>query len=175
MKPNIFWLMFCVVALVAGRKVAGLRADSSAAPIRIGVFQARAVALAYWRSDAGLKEINDLVSKAKAARQNGGDTTQLRALENQCQAMQDHVMAEAFGNAPIDDVMRKLQNVLPDVAQQNNVVAIVPQVAFKAEGVETVDVTDQLSMTFKPTPRTCSMMRDLVTHPCVPLKIAGAN
>lgn len=177
MKIKFSWLLFCaaIIILIAGRDAANSDPTTPPARVRIGVFQPRALALAYWRSDTGLRQINDAVKQARIAKQNGCTMMQLEALETNCQALQDHMMAQAFGGAPIDDVLAKLQDVLPKVAQKDNVVAIVPQVTFKAENVETVDVTDDLAAPFKPSAQTHKMMCDLSRQPPASLKVANGN
>lgn len=177
MKLKLLWLLIlaAIVVLVSGSGAANSQASRSAPEIRIGTFNTRSLALAYWRSDAGLAQINATVNRAKTARQNGCDMMQLKLLEDDCRSLQDGMMAEVFGNAPIDDVMPKLRDVLPIVAKQYDVVAIVPQVSFVSDGVETVDVTNALAAAFKPSAKTCRMMADLPKHPCAALKIANDN
>jgi hypothetical protein len=177
MKIKFAWLLLCaaVLILVAGRNAVNSDPTTPSPRVRIGVFQPRALALAYWRSDAGLNQIHDAVNQARTAKQNGCSMMQLQALEGNCRTLQDHMMAQAFGGAPIDDVLAKLQDVLPKVAQKDNVVAIVPQLSFKTDSVEAVDVTDDLAAPFKPSAQTYKMMCDLSQQPPASLKVANGN
>jgi len=176
MKTKTIWIVIgAMIAIIASRDAANSQMQSPKPQVRIGIYEPRALALAYWRSDAGLKQIHDAVNQAQVAKQNGCPMIQLQALEGNCQALQDHMMAQAFGGAPIDDVLAKLQNVLPKVAQKNDIVAIVPQVTFKGENVEAVDVTGDLAAPFKPNDQTYRMMCDLSRRPPASLKVADGN
>ena len=69
--------------------------------------------------------------------------------------------AQVFSNAPIDDILPKLKEVLPAVAKQANVAAIVPSADWRDPAVELVDVTDLLADQFKPTEKTRTMMGEI--------------
>ena len=66
---------------------------------------------------------------------------------------------QAFGNAPVDDILQHVSDKLPGVAQKAGLCAIVQHVDFHDSTVETVDVTAQLVALFDPDERTLTLIR----------------
>ena len=127
--------------------------------VRIGTFDSRALAIAYYRSapfQKILAEKRAQLSKAKAA----GDSAAAGQLEAEGRRLQDQINRQGFGNAPIGDVIKHVENELPKVSDKAGVDVIVSrwEVVFEKSGTTFVDVTDQLVQLYKPDKKTLKVI-----------------
>lgn len=130
----------------------------------VGIYNSRAVALAWGRSKAHNDVITQLYAEAQKAKATG-DSAKLKELRKQGSSMQDKLHRQVFGDAPIDDILSTaLKDALPAIMKK----AGVTQIAAKTPNnstVKTVDITEALVDYFNPTPQTRKMISDLVKHP----------
>jgi hypothetical protein len=176
MRLLAFCWIFCSVfgllrlSAIAAEPAAGDNAaDENAKPIRVGVYDSRGVALAYYRQylrspefTARLKKLKEDHDKAKAA----GDTEKAKKLEAEGQGMQAHSHAQVFGAAPIDEILAKIKDQLPQIAKQAGVDLIVCKwtITYQAADAHLVDVTEQMAKQFQPDEATMKMIRDIPKH-----------
>ncbi len=169
MKPASLIVALCVVAsflfVPAARS-----APAPAAGLRIGTFDSRAVALAHWRSEEGMKKLNGLheeMAKAKAA----GDETRVAELEVEGPGLQVRPHQQVFSTGTISDVLRKIESDLPAIAEQAGVSLLVSkwEVAYQGADVECVDVTRALVDLFSPSEEILAMLEDMDEQPPVPI------
>jgi hypothetical protein len=148
-------------------------ARPAAKPLRVGTFDSRAVALAYYRKFyrspefvARLKKLKEEHDRAKTA----GDQEKAKKLEAEGRAEQDHSHSQVFGSAPIDEILAKVKERLPEIAKQAGVELIASKwsVTYQAPGAQLVDVTEPMAKLFQPDEQTLKILRDLVKHPPVP-------
>ena len=134
--------------------------------MRVGTFDSRAVALAYYRKFyrspefvAHLKKLREDRDQANAA----GDHEKAKKLEAEGRAEQGHSHSQVFGSAPIDEIVAKIKDQLPRIAKQAGVDLIVSKwsVAYRSPGAEFVDVTEPMAKLFQPDEQTWKMLRDL--------------
>jgi hypothetical protein len=143
----------------------------SAAPtVRIGVFDSRMVALAYYNSDEHRRFMQDLMAQLKAAKA-ANDTAKIADLEFRGPALQSLMHYQVFSNASIPNVMDRLAPDLPKVAAEARVPVIVSKwdVAFHDPNVEYVDVTDALVARFNPSEQVQKWIADGKTKAPIPL------
>jgi hypothetical protein len=161
-------VLLLVVPSAVGPTAQG--AAPSPAMVRIGVFDSRAVALAYYRTAEFQAETKQLMTDLAAARA-ANDKTRVDALEFQGPALQNLMHYQVFSTASIPNVIDKITPRLPKVAADAGVSAIVSKwdVAFKGEGVEYVDVTSALVSAFNPSPQVQQMMPQLLSQKPMPL------
>jgi hypothetical protein len=126
-------------------------APSAAQKVRVGVFDSRMVALAYYNSDEQRTFMQDLMVRLKAAKA-ANDAAKIADLEFRGPAVQNLMHYQVFSNASIPNVMEKLAPELPKIAADARVSIIVSKwdVAFHDPNVEYVDVTDTLVARFNP-------------------------
>ena len=156
----------------------GLAALSSAAlaqpagpPVRVGIYDSRAIAVAYARSDmmrqwmAGLRAERD---KAKAA----GDENKVRELEARGGEQQKRFHEQGFGTASVANLMDRIRDRIPAVAQEAGVVLIVSkwEVMYKDPAIEYVDVTLPLVRNFTTDAQALQTVEELMKQPPVPLE-----
>jgi hypothetical protein len=141
---------------------AGLTAPEPGEELRLGVFDSRAVAVAYARSELHARWMKELLARKQAAVERG-DAKEAAAVEAEGARHQRRFHLQGFSVVPIDDILVHLEGHLPAVAEQMEVDAIVNRwsVAHHRSGVELVDVTEALIAPFEPDDQTLSIVRDL--------------
>ena len=131
--------------------------------VRLGVFESRAIAVAYVpsRFSTAVKKLMEEYKKAEAS----GDTKRMEELKKEGSRQQDRLHRQGFGNAPVDDLLEHIKGSFPDVCKAAGVDAIVTGVVYRSAGVETVDVTDLLAKPFEPSAKTLQHIEELKKHP----------
>ncbi len=171
-----------VAALVLGFGVVWLGVGSArpqataAATTKIGVFDSRAVALAYWRSADGMRELNALheeYAKAKSA----NDEKRIKELEQEGPWRQVRMHQQVFSTATAATIVAKVSDKLPAIAQQAGVSAIVSkwEVPYKDASVETVDVTMAMVKLFVPDAQTSKIIEQMSAQPPIPFEKLGLD
>jgi hypothetical protein len=152
--------------------VAGQPGGQVARPVRVGVFDSRAVALAYYRKFLRTPEFTARIQKLKEERDRAkaaGDEAKAKQLEAEGRGGQENVHSQVFGSAPIDEIMAKIRDQLPAVAKQAGVDLIVSKwsIAYRSADAQFVDVTEPLAKLFQPDEATLKMIREIPKHPPV--------
>jgi hypothetical protein len=123
---------------------------------RIGVYDSRAVAVAFAGSAAHEKELQRLMTEHKKAK-DAGDLDKAAKLEAEGKARQVKAHKQAFSTAPVDDILAHITNAIPEIQRTAGVIAIVSKwdetVLKKYSRAEKVDVTMGLVDAFKPNER----------------------
>lgn len=120
----------------------------------IGIYDSRAVAVAYAGSafqEGKMKELKARLNKAKEA----GDAREVSRLETEGKAWQALLHQQGFGTAPVDDILTNITAELPKIRADAGVTTLVSK-WNKAEldrhpKAEQVDVTMRLVDAFQPT------------------------
>ncbi|MCX7014400.1 MAG: hypothetical protein NTW86_17925 [Candidatus Sumerlaeota bacterium] len=150
---------------------AGAPTEQSKTPaMRIGTFDSRAVALAYWRSDQGMKGINagfEEVKKAKAA----NDEKRIKELEIEMPGGQVRMHQQIFSTGAVTDIIETIKTSIPAIAQEAGVSLVVSkwEIAYKDPSIECVDVTPQLVKLFNPSAETQKMIEEMGNKEPVPI------
>jgi hypothetical protein len=121
---------------------------------RIGIYDSRAVAVAYAGSAFQEKKMKDLTSRFKKAEE-AGDTKEVSRLKAEGRAWQAQLHRQGFGTAPVDDLLAHITNDLPRIQEAADVTRLISK-WDKAEldrhpKAERIDVTLQLVEAFGPT------------------------
>lgn len=140
------------------------------AKVRVGTFDSRAVAIAYARSAMFapiMKDWRDKYEKAKAEKN--------EAVIKECEAWGPNYhklqMLQGFSTASVADIMEKVKESLPKVAQEAGVGMIVSkwELAYSSSSAEIVDVTPHLVKLFNPDNQTLKILEELSKQPPIPL------
>jgi len=135
-------------------------------PLRVGTFDSRAVALAHYRKFlrspefvASMKKLREEHGQTKAA----GDQEKAKKLETEGRARQEQLHRQVFGSAPVDEIVAKIKDQLPKIAEQAGVDLIVSKwsITYRSSGAEFVDVTEPMAQLFQPDQATWKMIRDV--------------
>jgi hypothetical protein len=132
--------------------------------VRIGVYDSRAVAYVQFSSEANLKIINEAVAKAKEA-QKTMDKKAAEELANQFKEGQRKIHRQVFSMAPIDDVLEKIKDRLPEIQKKAGVSVLISkwdeEKLKQYPKAEKIDVTDALVEEFKPTEKQKKMLEEI--------------
>jgi Skp family chaperone for outer membrane proteins len=138
---------------------------------RIGTFDSRAVALAFWHSDEGKKQIDGIFEehkKAKAAK----DEKRVKQLAIEGPGLQVRMHQQVFSTGSVTDIVEKIKAKLPQIAKDAGVSLIIPkwQIAYRDPSVEYVDVTPQLVKLFNPADKTLKAIEELRKQEPIPIE-----
>ena len=101
------------------------------------------------------------LGKAKA----DGDKKRVNELNQWGQKLQRKLHRQGFSAVPVGDLLKHVEDRLPEVSKSANVIAIVRACDFTAENVEVVDVTDQLVQLFDPSEKTLKHVQGIKGKP----------
>lgn len=123
---------------------------------RIGIYDSRAVAVAYAGSSFQQAKMDDLVNQQKKAK-TAGDKKAIARIEAEGRAWQAQLHQQGFSTAPVDDLLEHISNELPKIKADAGVTQLIskwnePELR-KHAGAEKVDVTMKLVDAFHPTER----------------------
>ena len=144
---------------------------TSVPKVRVGTFDSRALAMAYFGSEAFNRQLNDLRAeheKAKAA----GDAKRVKELDTEGPALQELMHKQGFSTWPVDNILEKIKGKISEIATQADVEVIVSKwdIVYQRSGVEFVDVTDLMVRPFDPDEETLKTIADIQKKDPVPLE-----
>jgi hypothetical protein len=157
MKSNLYPMLTVAAALAVASCFANLRAaETNPAPTRIGVYDSRAVAYAWFWSARHQTQLNELMQNARNARA-AGDTNRFKDFDAALRRQQEEMHREVFSTAPPTEALEQLNQRLPEIQQAAGVSGIVSKwddtALKKYPEAGRVDVTDALVREFiTPTP-----------------------
>ena len=166
----------CFLLMAAiGLSATAFAAEPAPSKPRIGVYDSRAVAVAFAGSDAHKAWMKPLITeheKAKAA----GDTKRMKELEAEGKARQKRAHTQAFATAPVDDILDHVKDQLPEIRSRAGVSVLVSkwdkkQLA-KHKSAERVDVTLALVDAFKPNEKQRKSAIDIQRHKPISIRKA---
>ena len=167
------------VALL-GAAALGLHPSPAAAQdaktLRVGVFDSRAVALAYARSAEFMRGMQNLGAEFEKAKAEKNDQ-RVKELEQEGQWTQVRLHQQAFSDGPVSSILAAVKDRLPAIAAQAGVSIIVSKWAmpFQAAAVETVDVTLPIVKLFNPTPETLTIIDQMKSKAPIPFEKLGLD
>lgn len=166
------WAGWCICTGAAAFGVAACMSLVHAGPasrpapsgMRVGTYDARAVAVAYAHSD-----IFDRIYKARKAELDQakakGDGRRVEELKAWGKTQQQRLHRQGFAGAPIGDILAHVKDRLPVVADKAGVAVITQETDYVSSAVERVDVTGELVTLFNPKDKTLKIIQDLRKHP----------
>ena len=140
--------------------------------------------MAYYRSDAFRRHVDGLraeYEKAKAA----GDEKRVKELEAESSdptwadsgwpptpAQQELISKQGFGTAPVDNILERIKEKIPEIAKQAGVDVIVSKwdIVYQRPGIDLTDVTDLMVKPFKPDEATLKLIKDIRKMDPIPLE-----
>ena len=149
-----------VVAAFVSRAAPGEAPSTRPTKVAIGVYDSRAVAVAFVQSggvESSMKDLRKQLDEAKAA----GDTKRVEQIKALGANQQTLRHLQGFSNAPIDDILLQVKDKLPGIARQAGVDVIVAKLDCQKPDVVTVDVTDQIVALFHPNAKTLKTIAEL--------------
>jgi len=139
--------------------------------IRIGTFDSRCVAVAYGRSAGFAEYINGLRSELVKAKEQGNET-RVKEIERLGPTSQMIMHQQAFSTGSVGNIMDKIKDKLPTIAQTKNVRLVVSkwEVFHQDSSFEMVDITDDLVSLFEPDSQTLKVVEEVKKIAPVPME-----
>ena len=165
--------VLAVVACAMGAWVAAASTPPAGpVKVRVGVYDSRAIAVAYAPSAFNRRELESKSADMKAA-EASKDNKKVKELKAWGQARQVRMHMQGFANAPVDDLLAHVKSRLPAVAAARGVSLITASTDYVADSVEVVDVTDDLVKLFEPSEKTLKTVRELRKARPIPIEQAA--
>ena len=161
-------LTVSIIALLTCVALSAVAADAPA-KVKLGVYDSRAIAIAWARTPAFAESMKQLRADFMSAKE-AKDEKRAQELEQQGQWMQVRLHQRGFSTAGAADLLGELKSSLPAIAKEAGVIAIVSkwELPFSDPAVELVDVTSQVVGLFHPGEDMQQIIRELKNQPPVP-------
>lgn len=117
----------------------------SKAKMRVGVYDSRAVAIWYFRSDDYMKGITAMREEMKNAKAKG-DTMLVKKLNEKGPLMQRIAHDKGFGRGSVAEILEKKADVIKAIAKKDKLSAVVSkwELNYAGSDIEQVDITVEL-------------------------------
>lgn len=144
---------------------------TSESKVHIGTYDSRALALAYFRSEAFKRQITEMKAEYEKAKE-AGEMERAQELEIQGSALQELMHKQGFSTWPVDNILDKIKGEIPEIAKQANVDVIISRwsITYQRLGVEFTDVTDLMVKSLNPDADTQKMIKEIQKLDPVPLE-----
>lgn len=140
---------------------------------KVGVYDSRAIVIAYAGSAHFNAWLTDLRAKNEKAKADGDEKT-VKATEEEGQARQRKMHSQGFSTAPVDDILAVIQARLPEIAKQTGVGPLISKwdkaALAKHPGAEQVDVTMALVEALEPNERQLKFIPEMLKTEPLPLE-----
>ena len=160
------------IAALCAANLQAAETNTNSPVTRIGIYDSRAVAFAWFWSGKHQKQLNELMQNARAAKA-AGDTNQFEKFAATLREQQDQIHREGFSTAPPTEALAELKEQLPEIQRAAGVSGVVSkwdEVSLKQfKSAEQEDVTDSLVREFKPTEKSLKTISELEKSKPLPL------
>ena len=168
MKTLIHSIGISALILIGGLTQSSLaQGQDSKDKERIGIYDSRAIAVAFAGSPIQEKELRKLMEERKKARE-AGDLETVAKLEAEGKARQVKLEKQGFGTAPVDDILARITDALAEIQKTDGLSAIISKwdetELKKHPGAGTVDVTMKLVDALQPNERARKNAVEIQTH-----------
>ncbi len=145
------------ISAVAGNSAS----EDSAATARVGTFDSRAIAIAYYNSDAHMSHVKELKAEHAAAMK-AGDAERASELQAEGENSQKLAHKQGFGTWPVDDILEQIKGEISRIADEAGVDVIVSKwdIVHASADLEFVDVTLAMVQPFNPDGATLKLIEE---------------
>ncbi|MEI6899403.1 MAG: hypothetical protein WCL00_05965 [Bacteroidota bacterium] len=147
------------------------KAQKNQPVIKIGVYDSRAVVFAYSRSHYFKEHLQKFAKQSDSA-EKAKDTVRVKEFSMQAMSYQHLLHQMIFSTGSVHEIMDLIKDQLPELAKKEGVSLIMSkyEVSWKDPSIEVVDLTDQVSMLFKPSDDYKKMAVEISKNAPVPLE-----
>ncbi len=146
--------------------------ETNSTPVRIGVYDSRAVAYAHFWSESHQRQLKEMVAEAKKARA-AGNTNRFEELDAALKTEREQNHLQVFSTAPVDDLLAGMQDRISAIRKETRIEGLVSKwdkvTLGKHQRAEQIDVTELLLRDFKLTDKQRRVAEEIQTKPPVPL------
>ncbi|MBN1854068.1 MAG: hypothetical protein JW829_15175 [Pirellulales bacterium] len=144
---------------------------TSGAKVHVAIFDSRALAIAYYRSEPFKRQINEMKAECEKAKAQG-DEKRVKELETEGPALQELAHKQGFSTWPVDNILENIKEKIPEIAKEANVDIIISKwaITYQRSEIEFVDVTDLMVKLFNPDEETLKIVKEIHKHDPIPLE-----
>ncbi|MBN2093001.1 hypothetical protein JW964_25485 [candidate division KSB1 bacterium] len=167
---NLFIISVTLICLMLLSMTAVAQEKSPAkSGVKIGIFDSRVVALAYFRSAERMAQFKEMHKELQQAKTENNEK-RVKELEKEGPWTQIRMHQQVFSNAGVSNIMKKISNELPAIAKEAGVLLIVSKwdMPYIDQIAETVDVTLPIAKLFKPDEQTMKIIGQMKDQTPVP-------
>jgi len=138
----------------------------------VGTFDSRCVALAYYRSEPVLEELEVIHTEYGEALASG-DSARAAELEELGPARQSMMHGQVFGTDPVDEILWTVWTDLQAIAERSGVDMLVSEWAlvYRSGDFRSVDLTDRIADLFDPSEETLEIISQMKGMPAIPSQL----
>ncbi|MGC3961486.1 MAG: hypothetical protein QM813_27240 [Verrucomicrobiota bacterium] len=164
------WSSIVSVIVIGGLGCISASAQTQTNKWRVGVYDSRAVAVAWGNSTEFREFVKSMEADHKKAKE-AGDGKRVKEIESQMQLRQRRAHEQAFSTGSVAPVMARVKDSLPDIAKQAGVQIIVSkwELNHHSSDVEIVDVTDKIVALWHVNERGLKWCKEIQQKPPVPI------
>ncbi len=158
-------LLFLIgVAAIVFVSAGHAQEPSPSSSARIGTFDSRVIAIAFYRSAMSQEHFRGLRTELEEAKASG-DEWRVKVLEAYGPALQHRMHQQGVSTASVREIMEKISDALAELAQEAGVSVIVSkwEVTYKSPAADLVDLTPQLVALFDPSEETLKIVENMNT------------
>lgn len=173
MKTKTFRRLVGCVSAVALCVLTGATAlaQSQTNKLRIGVYDSRAIAIAYGNSAEFQQSVKSSFADYNKAKEEKTDK-RMKEIEGQKKLMQRRLHEQAFSTGSVAYIMAKVKDSLPAVAKKAGVLVVVSkwELNYQSPDVEVVEVTDELVALFQPSEKVLGWVKSCKDQKPLPIE-----
>lgn len=138
--------------------------------VRVGIYDSRIVALAYYRSDQFMDYIAQLRQELKEAKE-AGDDEKVALIDKTGPGSQELAHKQGFSTMPIPSILEKIKDSIPIIAKRFELDVIMNQweIIYQKDKVEFIDISMEMISFFNPSEETMEMLDQMYEVEPVPL------
>lgn len=150
----------------------GLAQETTDTALRIGTFDSRVVALAYYRSPQGIERMKPEWDQELRDAEAAGDSARVEELKLLMPSLQHLMHQQVFSTGSICNVLREIEDDLPAIASETGVSVIVSkwELPYHGPDVEVIDVTADIAALFETDEETARIVTEMANVEPVPLE-----
>jgi len=139
--------------------------------LRVGVYDSRAIAVAWGNSAEFRKSIDSVTADYKKAKE-AKDEKQVKEIEARMKLQQRRAHEQGFSTGSVAGIMAKVKDSLPAVAKKTGVDLIVSkwELNYQSPDVKVVDVTDDLVALFHVSEKGLGWVKGIKSQPPMPIE-----
>ncbi len=141
-------------------------AQTQTSKLRVGVYDSRAVAVA-WANSTEFKETMKPIEADYQRAKETKDAKRMKEIDAQMKWRQTRAHEQAFSTSSVAPIVAKLKSSLPDIAKQAGVQIIISkwELNHQSSDVELVDVTDKMVALFQVNERGLKWCKEIQQKP----------
>jgi len=156
MIPVIFLAIICMVLI-------GTEKTNAQITQKIGTFDSRAVAIAYYNSKSFNNAMESSMSDMKTAKEKG-DKKAIAKIEREHTLRQAMMHEQGFGKGSVNNIIDLVKDKIATLAKKEDLATIVSkwEVVYSGANVELVDITEKIVDFFEPNERMKQMTKEVL-------------